>query len=236
MFYHGDRCHSGVCRLCPKWKKVILMKKDFFGPHNIDVLSLLFGSLLGDSYGETRAGKSRIMLQQENSNQEYLFWFHKFLSSRGYCNPLKPKAQKLIGTNNKVRFIRRIRTYSFASFNWLLESFYQNKVKHIPKKGLLDIYLTPLALAVWISDDGGACSKGVKIATHAFSKEEITLICIVLKEKYGLLANPNKAGLSKRDKKQQYSIYIKQQSLGKLVELVSPFMVPSMLRKVYVKN
>jgi hypothetical protein len=70
----------------------------FSGPHDIKVLSCLFGTLLGDSYGEKRNGKSRIVLQQENSNQEYLFWVHQLLSIRGYCSPIKPKPQYRTGT------------------------------------------------------------------------------------------------------------------------------------------
>jgi hypothetical protein len=43
--------------------------------HNIDILSLLFGSLLGNSDAECRNNKIpyiRFILQQENSNVEYL--------------------------------------------------------------------------------------------------------------------------------------------------------------------
>jgi ubiquinol-cytochrome c reductase cytochrome b subunit len=237
MFYHGDKCPSGVYRLCPKWKKVNEMKKmELFGPHHIDVLSLLFGTLLGNSYGEKRAGKCRIVLQQENSNQEYLFGVHNFLSSRGYCNIEKPKQEKRIGKKNKVRFFSRIRTYSFASFNWLQESFYQNKLKCIPRKELLEQYLTPLALAVWISDDGTAASGGgVSIATNCFSKEDILMVCEVLNDKYGLLSNPQKTGFSKKNRKQQYSLYIWKRSVPILITILSPLMVPSMRRKLHVK-
>ncbi|PWA00307.1 hypothetical protein BB558_003650 [Smittium angustum] len=44
------------------------------GPHNIDILSMIFGSLLGDSYAEKRNNGlgTRISLQQENKNIEYL--------------------------------------------------------------------------------------------------------------------------------------------------------------------
>ena len=36
-------------------------KKDVLGPHNIDLLSVFFGSLLGDAFGEMRLHKSRIV-------------------------------------------------------------------------------------------------------------------------------------------------------------------------------
>jgi ubiquinol-cytochrome c reductase cytochrome b subunit len=61
------------------------------GPHNYDVLSLIMGSMLGDSNAERHGNGTRIRLQQESSNVEYLMWFHKFLASRGYCSTTKPK-------------------------------------------------------------------------------------------------------------------------------------------------
>lgn len=206
----------------------------FYGPHDIKVLGCLFGSLLGDSYGEKRSEKSRIVLQQENSNQEYLFWVHKLLSTRGYCSGIKPKSKLRIGKNNKVRFYRKIRTYSFSSFNWLIDCFYKDGIKQVPKKIYLEKYLTPLALAIWISDDGGACSRGVKIATNCFSEDDISLLCEVLKEQYGIVSKPNKSGFSKKTFKQQYCLYIHKQSLPILQALVKPFMVNSMLKKIHI--
>jgi hypothetical protein len=44
------------------------------GPHDIRILSIFFGSLLGDSSAEIRSKKRtvRFSLQQENKNVEYL--------------------------------------------------------------------------------------------------------------------------------------------------------------------
>jgi hypothetical protein len=51
----------------PKTKAV---KK--IGPHNQDILSIIIGSMLGDSYGEKHGEGTRIIYQQEESNMEYL--------------------------------------------------------------------------------------------------------------------------------------------------------------------
>jgi ubiquinol-cytochrome c reductase cytochrome b subunit len=52
------------------------------GPHNKDVLSIIFGSLLGDGHAEKRqSGKgTRITFYQEHSHIEYMFYLHKLLS------------------------------------------------------------------------------------------------------------------------------------------------------------
>jgi hypothetical protein len=213
-----------------------MKKMAFIGPHNIDILAGIFGSLLGDSCAEKRSGTTRIVLRQGNCNQAYLFAVHKYISVRGYCNIEKPKQQSVIGKNNKVHFFRQIRTYSFASFNWLHEAFYpDDRIKRIPRRELLEEFLTPLALAIWISDDGAAnTTGGVLICTNCFPKEDILMVCEFLKDKYGLVANPQKAGVSKAGK-QQYRLYIWKRSVPLLITIVFPFMVPSMLRKLHVK-
>jgi hypothetical protein len=89
------------------------------GPHSLDVISLIVGSILGNSYLEksnTRLG-TRVIFVQCNSNVEYLMWFHKFLVAGGYCNPNKPKLTKVIAKNNKILYMYRINSYTFSSFN-----------------------------------------------------------------------------------------------------------------------
>jgi hypothetical protein len=128
------------------------------GAHNIDILSFFYGTLLGDSYGEKRSNSTRITFQQENSNMEYLMWFHKYVSERGYCNPMIPKLYTRIAVNNKVRFYYKIRTYSYPSLNWLHNDFYGAGTKTIPRN--LNLYFTPLSLAVLIMDDGAVLPNG----------------------------------------------------------------------------
>ncbi len=207
-------------------KKYFMNKRSkIYGPHNIDVCSLLFASLLGESYGEKRSGGTRFILQQEESNVTYLMWFHKFLASRGYCCPKKPKMQTRIGMNGKTRFFYRIRTYSFASLNWMYDAFYPNhKIKVVPKD-LSWMLLTPLALAVWVMDDGAPVSAGLKIATNSFKEEEVWFLCAVLNHKFHLQARPFR-------EKNQLVVYIPKVGVPRLSRFISPFMVPSMHLKL----
>jgi len=100
---------------------------------------------------------------------------------------------------------------------------------------LLDKFLTPLALAIWISDDGIAASGGgVLICTDCFPIEDILMACKFLNDKYDLRATPRKSSLSKSGK-QMYRLYIWKQSVPKLITIAAPFMVPSMLRKLHIK-
>lgn len=44
-------------------------------------------------------------------------------------------------------------TFTFRSFNWIHVMFYKHGKKEISSN--IEQYITPLALAVWIMDDGG---------------------------------------------------------------------------------
>lgn len=77
------------------------------GPHNIDILSLIIGSVLGDSHLEKRIRGlgTRVIFEQSNKNVEDLMWFHNYLASRGDCSINRPKLHKRIKKDNKVFII-----------------------------------------------------------------------------------------------------------------------------------
>ena len=203
-------------------------KKEPLGPHNLDVLCVLFGGLLGDMYGEKRANKSRFHFKQSNKNQEYLHWIHTFLYLRGYCNCQKPTQTKIIGKNNKVYYALRGRTYSFTSLNWFIDCFYSTGIKRIPNDDICEIFLTPLALAVWISDDGTASTKaGVLIATDCFCRSDLLRVAGLIKRKYGIKMNLRIRG-NRKDGTSAFNLYIPRSELGKLQEIVKLHMCSSM--------
>ncbi|KAF2206112.1 hypothetical protein CERZMDRAFT_115911 [Cercospora zeae-maydis SCOH1-5] len=78
-------------------KKISRLKGKYrIGPHDHEVLSIIFGSLLGDAHGEKRQSGTgtRITFYQESSHIEYMLFIHKLLSGLGYCNTRVP----VIGT------------------------------------------------------------------------------------------------------------------------------------------
>jgi len=65
------------------------------GPHNIDIISVIFGLLLGDAYAFNRSGEGvRIAIKQSIVHKEYLFNLYEFFLKRGYCNTLIPRKYK----------------------------------------------------------------------------------------------------------------------------------------------
>lgn len=195
------------------------------GPHNMDALCVMFGSLLGDTYAEKRRNSTRLCFQQESSNISYLYWLHKFFAERGYCNPNKPQLSSRLGKKGKIRYVLRFKTWSFQSLNWMYDIFYKNNVKKVPFMDLLNIYLTPQAMAVWIMDDGTSCGKGLTLATHCFNFQDLLILQAFFKEKYNW-----KVGLHKCEN--QYVMYVHAQSMKTLAKVVKPFMVESMYYKL----
>jgi ubiquinol-cytochrome c reductase cytochrome b subunit len=82
------------------------------GPHNKDILSLIFGSLLGDAHAEKRlvGSGTRITFFQEGSHIKYILFLHKMFSDLGYCNTKLPSISTRLGSKGKVRKIARFST------------------------------------------------------------------------------------------------------------------------------
>lgn len=212
------------------------------GPHNYDILSIIFGSLLGDGFAERHGEGTRICFQQEGSHSSYLLWFHNYLSRLGYCSKIVPKLSSRLALHGKIRQILHFKTFTFSSLNWVEECFYKQdpvlnrRVKVLPS--CIEEYLSPLALAIWIMDDGGKVSGGLKLSTNNFTKKEVLLLCHILKKKFGLKVTVLSAGVNRFNnltdqiKKDQYILYISKTSMIKLVEIVGHFIHPSMKYKL----
>lgn len=197
------------------------------GPHDNDVISVIVGSLLGDGYANRRSGEGvRICFRQSCKNKEYLFWLYNFFYSKGYASNLQPreytrkiKRKHCLGKvsfaceassfirSNEVSVYKgyEFNTFTFRSFNWIYQLFYKKGIKVISFQ--IENYLTPLALAVWIMDDGCWVNSGVRIATNCFTFSEI--LNDILKNKYKLDTTIQSIWVLPNNK-DRYSIYIKK--------------------------
>lgn len=194
------------------------------GPHDQIIYSIIFGSLLGDAHAEKRNGNTRISFYQESTHLSYLIWLHDLLSSRGYCNPILPKIQTKLGVNGVVRKVMRFHTWNYTSFNWIHDIFYKNQIKQVPPN--IAEYLTPIALAIWIMDDGTKSSKGLKLCTNCFSYSDCLLLVDVLYFNFQLKSSIQSAGNN------QYIIYIWKESIPKLKEITFPYIIKEMRYKL----
>jgi hypothetical protein len=199
--------------------------KNRIGPHNIDTLSIILGSLLGN--GKMKKLVEGSMLVVRETNKEYALWLYKFFYNRGYTSNLQPRqyTRTIRSKEGTEYYGYEFNTFTFRSFNWIHRMFYNNGRKVIP--GNIYEYLTPLALAVWIMDDGGFANYGIRIATNSFKLKEVELLQDVIKSKYNLETTIQNIYI-----KDQYSIYIKKKSVNNLRNIVGPYIHFSMLHKL----
>jgi len=199
------------------------------GPHNQDVISVVIGSLLGDCYANSRSVEgTRLCYRQSIIHKDYFFWLYKFYCDRGYCSNLEPRIHTIIlkkGEKKTEHFRYEFNTFTFRSFNWIHKMFYKKGKKYIHPE--IENYLTPLALAIWIMDDGGWTKYGVRIATNDFELKEVEFLIRVLKNKFNLDCT-----IQYLKDIDRYSIYIKSSSILTLRELIVPYLHFSMLYKV----
>ena len=133
----------------------IIQKREFhhkvkarnrIGPHNNDTLSIIFGSLLGN--GKMKTKVEGCMLVVRETNNDYAQWLNTFFYNRGYTSNLQPiqYTRTLKSTEGKVYYGYEFNTFTFRSFSWIHDLFYNKGRKVIPKN--ISEYLTPIALAV----------------------------------------------------------------------------------------
>jgi hypothetical protein len=95
--------------------------------------------------------------------------------------------------------------------------FYQERVKQVPDDIGCD--LSPLALAVWLMDDGAADHAGVPFQTHGFGLEGSNRLAAVLREELGLES-------TLRRNRDSWIVYVGASSLSRLRRLIDPHLLP----------
>lgn len=197
------------------------------GPHNKDIISIFFGSLLGNGHGEKRflGVGTRFSFSQEAFHVNYLMFLHKLISDLGYCNSKLPLITTRLGRKGKIRKVARFTTWTYTSFNWIYDLWYDNKIKHVPE--CIDQYMTPLALAIWIMDDGAKIGKGIKFCTNSFSYNDSLILIKALNKNFNIKASILSAGTT-----DLYWIYIWKESMTEVLKIVSPYIIPEMKYKL----
>lgn len=185
----------------------------------------MIGLIIGAGSLERRREGVRLRMEQSNRNVEYLMWLHKFWAERGYCNPVKPKIKKRVGKGGiKYTYVKS--TYSLGGLNWLYEMLYKDKVKIISNE--LEIYITPLSLAIWYMDEGSSGGAGIRIETKEMRIEEVEKLCRIIKRKFNIECSPKSDGKGNN--------FIKIGSGSELIKLVRPYMINSMNYKTIVSR
>lgn len=186
----------------------------------------MIGSLLGDGHMEKEGDGSRFCFYQSGEHAEYILWLHSILFKHGYCKENIPQIYSRTNSNGKLTYYCRFKTFTFSSFNWIYDAFYSEGKKNIPY--FIEEYLSPMALAIWIMDDGGWIpNRGIKLATNCYNLSDVKRLSSILEKKYGLSVAVHSAGVLN-----QYIIYLPKKNLPLLVPIVQPHMHPLFLYKL----
>jgi LAGLIDADG DNA endonuclease family protein len=188
---------------------------------------ILVGSLLGDAYIEKAKPNHNARVRFDQTfpkHASYLTWLYvKFISLCGKGpTVIIRKPDKRTGV---VYSQMQLKTLAFPCFNLYHEMFYQDKKKIIPLN--IAELLTPLALAVWIMDDGGKGSNGeTYLHTRSYTLEEVKLLQDALKIKFELQTRLIQKAPG------QWVIVIPVRQVRSLKDIVCTYIHPSMAYKI----
>ena len=120
------------------------------------------------------------MIEQSKANLAYIESLALTLYNLGYCN-----STELMDTS-RMYGKYRLSIFTFTSLDWVYNGFYSETngftIKGIPS--WIELYLTPLALAHWIMQDGSRqFGQGLYIATNSFTYSECVLLANILSTK-----------------------------------------------------
>lgn len=180
-----------------------------------DEKSIVIGILLGKSIAEKNEEGTKIIYWQyaKDSKKEYINWIYKYLVKKGYCLKEELKEEEIERKIEKRKIkekIIKIEILRNKKWNEYYEIFYKNGEKKIPLN--IEEYITPLALKIWIENNGGKDSWGLRINTKNNTKKEVELLREVLEKKYKIKTSK---WLTK-GKGEEYKIYIWKRSKGKI--------------------
>lgn len=103
------------------------------------------------------------------------------------------------------------------------QRFYRGRRKIVPVD--IDRDLSPLALAVWLMDDGAADYAGLTFQTHSFTRAETNRLAAVLRRKYGLSTKV-------RANRGSLIVYVTAGSISELRRIVLPHVLPELEYKL----
>lgn len=193
--------------------------------------AILIGSLLGDGCLRimSRATVPAFSVSHSEKQKDYVFWkYHKL----NRWTKIPPWREERVYHKDKSRktFSWRFQTLSDRAFTELWEIFYPKGKKIIPKSLASLLKNTPLALAVWLMDDGNRNHAAVFLNTQSFTFREQHKLVGVLKEVYKLTATVNKHSMSNGE--QLYRIRISTESTRQLPGIIGKYLLPEFYYKI----
>lgn len=193
-------------------------------PINSVQKQILVGTLLGDGclYRDSNKSNYKLSFGHCKKQEQYFHW--KMIMMDPFINTFRESIDK---RENSIML--QTTTICHKDFNQFANMFYdESRIKHVPDK--LDLYLTPLALAVWVQDDGNLKSGvNMRIASMGFTEKENYKLRDYLKSCFDL--NSKVMGFKYKGK-QYYQLTLNKENTQKLSDIIRPHIVECMRYKI----
>ena len=191
---------------------------------------VLIGCCLGDiSIQEVSNKTHRFNMTHSIKQGEYLV--HKYNIFKDLCNT--PYKQR--DTRYPVLYFN---TLSNSDIKKVTECFYNDGIRGVPQN-IHEILTSPRSLAYWFMDDGTCTynsivkrmkvrNSTVTLCTDRYTVKEVDLLISTLHHNFGI----NSKIKHSKAMKDRYRIYIGTKDTQKFLDIVEPFIIPSMMYKV----
>jgi hypothetical protein len=193
-------------------------------PINTIQKQFLIGCILGDGclYKDSENSNYKLSFGHCKAQEQYFHW--KIMMMDPFINGFRESNDK---RGNSIML--QAATITHKDFNYFAKLFYtHDRKKIIPDN--LDMFFTPLSLAVWIMDDGNL-NEGVnmRIATMSFTEQENYKLQDYLKRCFDL--NSKVMGFKYKGK-QYYQLTLNKKNTQKLSDIIRPYIVDCMKYKL----
>lgn len=207
---------------------------NFKGINSSELRGFFTGLILGDGTIDKGVHKRSFVIK--SINYEFITLISSVIDNN---TPFKYYIKHIAsyvkeGISHKEYWELRIKAHPY--FNKLYNNFY-NDSRHRKIYSETLNWLNPAGLAMWYMSDGYVClvgktknfimSRRVDICTDRYYKEDIELMVQILKSKFSL-----NCSIIKRNK--FYRIRINRESYERFINIISPYIVPSMQYKLYL--
>lgn len=186
--------------------------------------AIIVGTLIGDGCLERNGKYVRLRIDHSTKQKEYLLWKYNELKT---LVPSKPIIINSYHQKEQKEYKRlHFATYSLDLFECYWKTLYTNNRKTI-NNSIYTWLKDPLSLAVWYMDDGykrNDCN-ALRISTDAFSLSEQKVLQNLLKENFNIIVTLHRKG-------KWWNLYIPQKEAYKFVELIFPYIIPSLKYKI----
>jgi hypothetical protein len=195
-------------------------------PINSIQKQIIVGGLLGDGclYKDTKNSNFKYSFGHCLAQEQYFHWKVAMLDP--FINTFHKSVDK---RENSIML--QTATITHQGLNKFGEMFYdENRIKYVPDN--LDMFLTPIALAIWIMDDGNLnMGVNMRIQSQGFTEKDNYKLRDYLYRCFGL-SSKVMIYRYKDNEKKYYILTLNKENTQKLSDIIRPYVVDCLKYKL----